>query len=125
MFCKFLPQILSGRLAIGIKCIMSVVEQKIKKYYKWMWDVSLGGEFDEWGTSTYFMEIGNDLYPLRQIEVYENGNVLFYDHNHIWDNYGMLCDKRIDLLDIQEFEITQAEFEQVWQTKIPINRQFL
>jgi hypothetical protein len=34
----------------------------------------------------------------------------------------MLCDKRIDLLDIQEFEITQAEFEQVWQTKIPINR---
>ncbi len=68
------------------------------------------------------MEISGDLYPLRQIEVYENGNVLFYDHNHFSDNYGRLCDKRIDTLDIQEFEITQVEFEQVWETKVPINR---
>ncbi|MEA5617557.1 hypothetical protein VB711_06850 [Cronbergia sp. UHCC 0137] len=93
-----------------------------KKYYKWNWDVSLGGDYDEWGTSTYFMELGYDLYAVRQVEVYQNGNVLFYDSNHVSDNHGMLCDKRIDAGDIKEFEISKAEFDQVWQTKTPINQ---
>ncbi len=96
--------------------------QKVKKYYKWSWDVSLGGEYDSWGRSTYFMEIDSDLYALRQIEVYENGNVLFYDINHIGDNYGMLCDKKIDDANIEEFEISETEFEQVWQSKFPMNQ---
>jgi hypothetical protein len=94
----------------------------VKKYCKWFWDETLGGEFDAWGTSTYFLEIGHDLYPVRQIEVYENGNVLFYDGNHFLDDYGMLCDKPIEERDIQEFGITRAEFEQVWNTKRPMNR---
>jgi hypothetical protein len=95
---------------------------KVKKYCKWFWDESLGGEFDAWGTSTYFMEVGDNLHALRQVEVYENGNVLFYDGSHCADNYGMLCDKRIVEEDIQEFGITEGEFEQVWNTKIPMNR---
>ncbi|MCC5641054.1 hypothetical protein LC593_35545 [Nostoc sp. CHAB 5844] len=99
-----------------------LLSTKVKKYCKWFWDESLGGEYDAWGTSTYFLEIGDDLYPIRQIEVYENGNVLFYDSSHFADNYGMLCDKRIQEEDIQEFGITKAEFEQVWNTKIPMNR---
>jgi hypothetical protein len=97
--------------------------QNVKKYCKWDWDVSLGGEFDAWGTSTYFIEVGSDFYPLRQIEVYENGNVLFYDSSHFEDDYGMLCDKKFEEGDIEEFKISRAEFEQVWQSKIPINRQ--
>ncbi len=93
-----------------------------KKYCKWFWDESLGGDFDAWGTSTYFMEFGDNLCAIRQIEVYENGNVLFYDQTHLADNYGMLSDKPIGEEDIQEFAITKAEFEQIWQTKTPINR---
>ncbi|MBD6616478.1 hypothetical protein FNW02_11670 [Komarekiella sp. 'clone 1'] len=96
--------------------------QKAKKYCKWVWDESFEGEFDTWGTSTYFMEIGHNLHAIRQIEVYENGNVLSYDGSHFSDNYGMLCDQRIGEDDIQEFEITKTEFEQVWNTKTPINR---
>jgi hypothetical protein len=96
--------------------------EKVKKYYKWFWEVPLGGEYDAWGTSTYFMELGDDLYARRQIEVYENGNVLFYDSNHCADDYGMLCDKRLDDGSITEFEISKAEFEQVWQSKTPINK---
>jgi hypothetical protein len=95
---------------------------KAKKYCKWFWDESLGGDFDSWGTSTYFMEIGDDFHALRQIEVYENGNVLFYDSSHCTDDYGKLCDQPIREEDIREFEITKAEFEFVWNTKIPINR---
>jgi hypothetical protein len=96
--------------------------QKTKKYYKWSWDVSLGGEYDSWGRSTYFMEIDSDLYARRQIEVYENGNVLFYDKSHSLDDYGMLCDQRLDVKNIEEFEISEAEFEQIWQSKTPINK---
>jgi hypothetical protein len=95
---------------------------KAKRYCKWFWDESLGGEFDVWGTSTYFMEIGDNLHAIRQIEVYENGNVLFYDKSHFTDDYGMLCDQAIAEKDICEFEITKGEFEQVWNTKTPINR---
>lgn len=96
-----------------------------KKYCKWFWDESLGGDFDTWGTSTYFIEltlVGNDLCATRQIEVYENGNVLSYDEQHFADNYGMLCDQMLDTQDLQEFGITQAEFEQAWSTNTPINR---
>ncbi len=57
------------------------------KYCKWFWDQSLGGDFDECGTSTYFMEINDNSRVVRQIEVYENGNVLFYDATHFGDNY--------------------------------------
>jgi hypothetical protein len=96
--------------------------QKVKKYYKWFWDVTLGGDYDAWGTSTYFMELGGDLYARRQIEIYENGNVLFYDSSHFADDHGMLCDKKIDDGNIEEFEISQAEFEQIWQSKTPINK---
>ncbi len=96
--------------------------RKVKKYYKWFWDESFSGDYDTWGTSTYFMEIGLDLYANRQIEVYQNGNVLSYDGSHFSDNFGRLCDQKIGDGDIQEFEISQTEFEQVWDSKIPINR---
>jgi hypothetical protein len=101
--------------------MMSVTIQH-KKYCKWFWDETLGGDYDDWGTSTYFLEVGDDSHPVRQIEVYENGNVLFYDGSHFADNYGMLCDQVIDEKDIQEFGISKAEFEQVWNTKRPMNR---
>ncbi|AKG24186.1 hypothetical protein [Calothrix sp. 336/3] len=92
------------------------------KYYKWFWDEPLGGDFDTWGTSTYFLEIGDNFYPLRQIEIYENGNVLFYDRQHLSDEFGMLCDQPFRTLEIQEFEITSDEFELMWNTQVPINR---
>jgi hypothetical protein len=101
---------------------MSLLRQKIKKYYKWFWDECFTGDYDAWGTSTYFMEIGIDLYASRQIEVYENGNVLTYDSNHLADNFGMLCDQRLSDGNLEEFEISKAEFDQVWFTKTPINR---
>ncbi|RCJ27090.1 hypothetical protein A6770_02710 [Nostoc minutum NIES-26] len=97
------------------------LSKKIEKYCKWFWDESLGGEYDAWGTSTYFMEVSADLCPVRQIEVYENGNVLFYDGNHVADNFGMLCDKPLVEEDIREFGISKAEFDQVWNTRTPMN----
>jgi hypothetical protein len=95
---------------------------KDMKYYKWFWSVPLGGDFDAWGTSTYFLEIGEGAYTHRQIEVYENGNVLSYDKKHVSDDYGRLSDKPIVDDHLEEFEISEAEFEQVWTSQIPMNR---
>lgn len=92
------------------------------RYYKWFWAVPLGGDFDAWGTSTYFLEIGENAYTYRQIEVYENGNVLFYDKKHFSDDYGRLSDKPMQDDNLEEFEITEAEFEHVWRENIPMNR---
>lgn len=101
---------------------MMSLSKQIKKYCKWFWDESLGGDYDAWGTSTYFLEVGHDLCAIRQIEVYENGNVLFYDDSHFSDNHGMLCDKPLGEEDLREFGITKDEFEEVWRTRTPMNR---
>ncbi len=92
------------------------------RYYKWFWTVPLGGDFDAWGTSTYFLEIGENAYTSRQIELYENGNVLSYDKKHFSDDYGRLSDQPIKDDNLEEFEITEAEFEYVWNENIPMNR---
>lgn len=83
-------------------------------YYKRKWDETRGDEFDSWGTSTWYFEVENDGYPIRQIEVYQNGNRLKYDRNKMFDDYGGLGDQGLDLLEFKEFEVNQAEFEQEW-----------
>src|SRR4051794_6036431 len=44
----------------------------------------------EWGGITRYLEVGDDQLVVRQVDVYENGNVLRYDRFHQWDGYGML-----------------------------------
>lgn len=83
-------------------------------YYKRKWNETRGDEFDSWGTSTWYFEVESDGYPIRQIEVYENGNRLKYDSNKTFDDYGGLGDKGIELNEFKEFEINRDEFEQEW-----------
>ena len=59
----------------------------------------------------------------RQIEVYANGKVLHYDCQHIQDAYGGLADQPLGSDDFAAFEITPAEFEQVWESQRPLNKQ--
>ena len=86
-------------------------------YYKRHWDETTGDPLtDNWGTPTYYFEIGEDNYPVRQIEVYENGNTLKYDTNIMNDRYGGLGDQPVDVEDFEEFKIDKDEFEKVWTT---------
>ena len=50
----------------------------MNKYFKRKWNETRGDEFDSWGTSIWYFEIGPDGYPIKQIELYENGNRLKY-----------------------------------------------
>jgi hypothetical protein len=89
------------------------------KYFKRKWDESRGDEFDSWGTSIWFLEIREDKYPTRQIELYENGNRLKYHSDKTFDDYGGLGDQTIDLDEFEKFEIQKNEFELEWSKSNP------
>jgi hypothetical protein len=90
-------------------------------YYKFVWGETRGDEYDKWGTTTYYFEVGDDLMTVRQLEVYENGNALFYDESHWHDKYGGLSDKPVENLG-DLIEISKDEFEQIWDSTPPTNR---
>jgi hypothetical protein len=43
-----------------------------------------------WGEISKYIEVGDDRRAVRQVDVFDNGNVLRYDRSHEWDGYGML-----------------------------------
>jgi hypothetical protein len=82
------------------------------RYYKRPYNGNLRGR----GASVWFLEVGEDQFPIRQLEIYENGSAFAYDESHLYDSSGMLTDERVEPLDFAAFEITQAEFERVWSS---------
>jgi hypothetical protein len=72
-----------------------------------------------WGRFTRYLEIGEDLWTVRHIDVFENGNLLSYDRIHWVDDFGMLADARIKRSEKQgpwghSEEIEAVEFERAW-----------
>lgn len=85
------------------------------RYFKRPWDEPRGDEFDRWGTSTWYLEVGDDGYPSRQVEVYADGTVLKYDGSHPSDRYGGLGDQPLDVGgEFLPFEIDASEFARAW-----------
>jgi len=89
------------------------------KYFKRKWDETRGDEFDSWGTSIWYLEVDNDLYPSKQIELYENGNRLKYHSEKTFDDYGRIGDQALDLDEFKEFEIEKEEFDIEWRKSNP------
>jgi hypothetical protein len=72
-----------------------------------------------WGRFTRHLEIGEDLRAVRQVDVFENGNMLTYDRVHWVDDFGMLGDAQINRNRKQgtwgqSEEIEAAEFDRIW-----------
>jgi hypothetical protein len=86
------------------------------RFYRRRWDKTRGDEFDDWGRSVWFFEVGEDGWPVRQIEVYDAGRVLRYGSDHLEDRYGGLGEASLyDSGDEwSDFEITTAEFAHMW-----------
>jgi len=94
----------------------------IMRYFKRKWNETRGDQFDDWGTSMYFLETEDSGLPSRQIEKYDNGIVLKYGSDKKEDAYGGLGGQELDLAEFNEYEILKADFEKEWKTKV---RQFL
>ena len=72
-----------------------------------------------WGTCTLYLEIGEELWPVRQVRVFENGEMLSYDCAHWVDGFGMLYGcrrRRPGASGGPGEEIGAEEFERVWAT---------
>lgn len=91
----------------------------MNKYYKREWNESRGDEFDSWGTSMWYFEVGGERYVTRQIEIYENGNRLKYHSEKQFDDYGGLGTEPLDIIEFKEYEIGKDEFETEWQKSNP------
>lgn len=91
----------------------------MNKYYKRNWNEKRGDEFDSWGTSVWYFEVGEDGYPTRQIELYENGNRLKYHSDKAFDDYGGLSTQALNFDEFLDFEIEQNEFELEWKKSNP------
>ena len=74
-----------------------------------------------WGTYTSYLEVGDDQFAVRQVEVFRSGQVLRYDAAHWCDEFGHLCGLRFSrkpkwavfFPGVELF--TAAEFERVWR----------
>ncbi|MGC4014229.1 MAG: hypothetical protein QM755_06875 [Luteolibacter sp.] len=110
---------LGGSFAINAEAADDV---RMLRYYRRPWDEDRGDEFADWGTSVWYFEVGEDDYPLRQLELYQSGIALFYDESHVEDHFGGLSEAALDPAEFTPFSIGAAEFEQAWSGHKPHNR---
>ncbi|PYC64256.1 hypothetical protein C7C45_30745 [Micromonospora arborensis] len=90
------------------------------RYFRRRWEESRGDEFDGWGQSVWYFEVGEDGWPVRQIEAYVSGPVLRYGPGHEEDQYGGLGQASLDDTgdDWNSFIITREAFERVWGSAV-------
>jgi hypothetical protein len=79
------------------------------------WEESRGDRFSSWGAATYYFEVGPDGWPIRQIEVYDNGPILRYGPDHQEDEYGRLAQTQLEEMeDENQWAIAAQDFEDAW-----------
>ena len=87
----------------------------ITNYFKRIWSEKTGEPLtNDWGTSVYYFETDDLLAVLRQVQVFENGQVLKYDREYLDDQYGGLAEKALDVEDFEPYRVNLETFEQQW-----------
>jgi len=75
----------------------------------------------DWGEFVRYVEVADDQCASRQVEVFDNGNVLRYDRAHWCDDFAQLVRLKFSrklkwaVFFLGAEEITAAEFEKVWR----------
>lgn len=91
----------------------------MNKFYKRSWKLPNVEECKSWGNSFIYIETKEDGIPLRQIQVFSNGNRLKYHSTRPFDEYGSLLVEALNPTEFEEFEITPIEFEEEWKKSNP------
>ncbi len=76
----------------------------------------------EWGEFVRYVEVADDQHANRQVEVYDNGNILRYNREHWCDDFSMMVALKFSrkpkwavFFPGAEL-IAAAEFEKMWRT---------
>ena len=89
----------------------------MSRYFKRHWDETPGeGLTGSWGTSIFYFETDEDYNVLRQIQIFQNGQILKYDNNLVNDQFGGLADQQLDKNDFANYSIDDYEFNSTWAT---------
>ena len=76
----------------------------------------------DWGRITRYLEVADDQHAVRQVDVFENGNLLRYDRSHPRDEYGFLMALKFSrkpkwaLFFPGAEMISDDQFEKVWRS---------
>lgn len=76
--------------------------------------------FRSWGHFARYLEIGEDLYPTRHVDAYENGYRLRYDRDHWADDFDILAQMKYNKKKWERWwgpaiDIDLIEFEEQWK----------
>jgi hypothetical protein len=83
-----------------------------------------GSPAAEWGRFVSYIELADDQQASRQVNVFQNGNVLHYDRSHPRDEFGRLTGLKFSrhpkwrhFFPGAEI-LTASEFEAVWREAV-------
>ena len=79
------------------------------------WEETTGDELtDDWGVSIFYFETDDSLNVLKQIQIFENGNILKYDELNNEDEFGAMADQSLEEEEFLDCEISKEEFYNIW-----------
>ena len=85
------------------------------RYFKKKWEETTGDELtDDWGVSIFYFETDKSLNVLKQIQIFENGNILKYDELNNEDEVGAMADQSLEKEEFLDCEISKEEFYNIW-----------
>lgn len=96
--------------------------ERPKRYHSLYWPDDRADDYAHWGGATYYFECRASGYPEQQLQIYDNGQILWYDTDHHTDRYGTLRTVPVGLFDPDIKEISAAEFYAVIRNITPNNR---
>jgi hypothetical protein len=86
-----------------------------QKYYKRYWSELVTRFNKDWSAvDCYYFAIGDDNYPVKQIQITDQGKVYKYDEYNLEDVDGGLSEVALEIEDEQYVLIEQAEFDILW-----------
>ncbi len=81
-------------------------------YFKRNWDETTGEEMtDSWGFSLFYFETDGEGRVLRQMQLFEGGQVLKYDPGYPDDKYGGISEYLFDPEEFKEYLVDKDIFE--------------
>ena len=85
------------------------------RYLKKKWEETTGNELtDDWGVSIFYFETDDSLNVLKQIQIFENGNILKYDELNNENEFGAMADQSLEEEEFLDCEISKEEFYNIW-----------